>query len=190
MHVIGTAEGVQRAFSRSAAGLQPYEDDYSFWNAIPTGVDPTQAPAGQDNFYGYCATAPIAPEGGWTDEAKKQAGQAIVNKFAKFYDGVEELELGRQVATNDDFALRGHMTAGNLVHVDMILSRGGPLRPARGLGGYSTPIDGLYLTGAGTHPGGGITGAPGYMTAREYLRNKHSAGAGLGQRARQLIRAS
>jgi phytoene dehydrogenase-like protein len=188
MHVIGTAEGVQRAFARSAAGLQPYEDDYSFWNAIPTGVDPTQAPAGHDNFYGYCATAPIAPEGGWTDEAKQQAGQAIVNKFAKFYDGIEELELGRQVATNDDFAVRGNMTAGNLVHVDMILSRGGPLRPARGLGGYSTPIDGLYLTGAGTHPGGGITGAPGYMTAREYLRDKQSAGARLGQRARQLIR--
>jgi phytoene dehydrogenase-like protein len=188
MHVIGTAEGVQRAFNRSAAGLLPYEDDYSFWNAIPTGVDPTQAPEGQDNFYGYCATAPMTPEGGWTEELKRQAGQSIVNKFAQFYDGVEELELGRQVQTNEDFAQRGHMTEGNLVHVDMILSRGGPLRPARGLGGYATPIEGLYLTGAGTHPGGGITGAPGYMTAREYLRDT-STGTGVRGRVRQLISA-
>jgi phytoene dehydrogenase-like protein len=187
MHVIGTAEGVQRAFARSSAGLLPYEDDYSFWNAIPTGVDPTQAPEGQDNFYGYVATAPIEPEGGWTEEKKHEAGQLIVNKFAKFYDGIEELELGRQVATNEEFAARGNVTAGNLVHVDMILSRGGPYRPARGLGGYTTPIDGLYLTGAGTHPGGGITGAPGYMTAREYLRNERRARTSSLQRARQLV---
>jgi phytoene dehydrogenase-like protein len=177
MHVIGTSEGVQRAFARSQAGLLPYEDDFSFWNAIPTGVDPSQAPDGQDNFYGYCATAPLEAEGGWTPEIKRELGQRVVNKFAKFYDGVEELELGRQVATNDDFAMRGNMTEGNLVHVDMILSRGGPLRPAAGLGGYSTPITALYLTGAGTHPGGGITGAPGYMTAREYVRDQKLASA-------------
>jgi phytoene dehydrogenase-like protein len=186
MHVIGTAEGVQRAFARSLAGLHPYEDDYSMWTAIPTGVDASQAPAGQDNFYGYVATAPIDPEGGWTEESKRNAGQAVVNKLAKFYDGVEELELGRQVATNEDFARRGNMTAGNLTHVDMILSRGGPFRPARGLGGYLTPIEGLYLTGAGTHPGGGITGAPGYMTAREYLHHTRSGR----RRARQVVRAS
>lgn len=186
MHVIGTAEGVQRAFARSSAGLQPYDDDYSFWTAIPTGVDPTQAPPGQDNFYGYVATAPIEPEGGWTEDKKRAAGQSVVNKLAQFYDHLEELELGRQVATNEDFAARGNMTAGNLTHVDMILSRGGPNRPARGLGGYLTPIAGLYLTGAGTHPGGGITGAPGYMTAREVIRDQRRAAGRLGARARQL----
>jgi phytoene dehydrogenase-like protein len=172
MHVIGTSEGVQRAFARSAAGLMPYEDDFSMWNAIPTGADPSQAPDGQDNFYGYVATAPLELEGGWTGEARQGAGQAVVNKLAKFYDGVEELELGRQVATNRDFTDRANMTAGNLTHVDMILSRAGPLRPARGLAGYITPIESLYLSGAGSHPGGGITGGPGYMTAREYLRNR------------------
>ena len=187
MHVIGTADGVQRAFARSQAGLLPYEDDFSFWTAIPTGVDPSQAPEGQDNFYGYVATAPMEVEGGWTDEVKRELGQRVVNKFAKFYDGVEELELGRQVATNDDFAARGNMTAGNLTHVDMILSRGGPYRPASGLGGYATPIPGLYLTGAGTHPGGGITGAPGYMTAREYIRNQKLARSR--NRVRQLAGA-
>jgi phytoene dehydrogenase-like protein len=80
------------------------------------------------------------------------------------------------------------MTAGNLTHVDMIMSRGGPYRPARGLGGYVTPIAGLYLTGAGTHPGGGITGAPGYMTAREYLRDSKAAVGGARQRAHQLVK--
>jgi phytoene dehydrogenase-like protein len=172
MHVIGTSEGVARAFARSAAGLQPYEEDYSMWTGIMTGADPSQAPAGQDNFYGYVATAPMRPEGGWTPEAKAAAGQAVVNKLTGFFDGMVELELGRSVTVNEDFAQRGHMTLGNLTHTDMILSRGGPFRPARGLGGYTTPIESLYLCGAGTHPGGGITGGPGYMTAREYLRNE------------------
>jgi phytoene dehydrogenase-like protein len=176
MHVLATEDGIERAFARSGAGLVPHEDDFSMWNVIPTGVDPSQAPAGQDNFYCYLAVAPYAPPGGWEarDAAgmtlRDRAGQAVVNKLAKFYDGIEVLELGRQVLTNEDFASLGGATGGNITHVDMVLSRGGPRRPARGLAGYRTPVDGLFLGGSGSHPSGGITGAPGYMAAREVLR--------------------
>jgi phytoene dehydrogenase-like protein len=62
------------------------------------------------------------------------------------------------------------------------------MRPARGFGGYRTPIDGLWLTGAGTHPGGGITGAPGYVAARALLRERASSGRGaMLDRARALV---
>ena len=47
----------------------------------------------------------------------------------------------------------------------------GPLRPARGFGGFSTPVRGLYLAGAGCHPGAAVTGTPGYLGAREALRD-------------------
>lgn len=173
MHVLATEAGIERAFARSAAGLVPHEDDFSMWNVIPTGVDPSQAPEGQDNFYCYLAVAPYRPEGGW-ERVKQDAGQAVVNKLAKFYDGVAELELGRQVLTNEDIGRLTGATGGNITHVDMVLSRSGPLRPARGLAGYSTPIGGLFLGSAGSHPGGGITGAPGYMAARELLRGPGS----------------
>jgi phytoene dehydrogenase-like protein len=158
------------------------------WNVIPTGADPSQAPPGQDNFYCYLAAAPYTPEGGWDAmdatrrTVRERAGQAAVNKLAKFYDGVEDLEIGRQVLTNDDFGRLGRVTGGNITHVNMTLSRGGPRRPARGLAGYRTPVENLFLGGSGCHPSGGITGAPGYMAAREVLR---AAGRGLRSTRRQ-----
>ncbi|MGQ0465014.1 MAG: phytoene desaturase family protein [Sporichthyaceae bacterium] len=180
MHVLATEDGIERAFARSAAGLLPHSDDFSMWNVIPTGTDPGQAPAGQDNFYCYLAVAPYEVEGGWDTPdttgvtLRQHAGDAVVAKLARFYDGVETLELGRRVLTNSDFAALVGASGGNITHVDMVLSRGGPRRPARGLAGYRTPVAGLYLGGSGSHPSGGITGAPGYMAAREILRDARS----------------
>lgn len=176
MHVVATEHGIERAFARSKAGLIPHDDDWSMWNVIPTGNDPSQAPAGQDNFYCYLAVAPYEPEQPWDapdDEGKtfrERAGDSVVRKLASFYEGVEQLELGRQVLTNEDFEREVGASGGNITHVDMVLSRGGPRRPALGLSGYSTPVEGLFLGGSGSHPSGGITGAPGYMVAREITR--------------------
>ncbi len=176
MHVLATEHGIERAFARSAAGLLPHPDDFTMWNVIPTGVDPSQAPAGQDNFYCYLAVAPQEVEGGWDHPDasgvtnRQQLGNAAVAKLARFYDGVETLEIGRRVLTNEDFERLVGASGGSITHVDMTLSRGGPRRPARGLAGYRTPVDGLFLGGSGSHPSGGITGAPGFMAAREVLR--------------------
>jgi phytoene dehydrogenase-like protein len=167
-HMIGTEEGQERAFARCGAGLLPDEDDYSMWNAILTGLDPSQGPEGQDSLYIW-AIVPYAPLDGWKN-VKDEAAQAIVNRAAQFYAGAAELELGRQVRTNEDIAELKNATGGCVLHCDFSLSRFGPLRPALGLGGYRTPIEGLYLGGAGSHPGGGVTGMPGYLSAREILR--------------------
>ncbi|MFC7504971.1 phytoene desaturase family protein [Nocardioides sp. CPCC 206347] len=181
MHVLATEDGIERAFARSKAGLLPYDDDWSMWNVIPTGNDQSQAPDGQDNFYCYLAVAPYAPEEPWDAAGpdgvtlRERAGNSVVAKLAKFYDGVETLEIGRQVLNNEDFAREVGATGGNITHVDMVLSRGGPRRPVRGLAGYEMPVPGLYLGASGAHPSGGITGAPGYMVAREVLRRPISA---------------
>jgi phytoene dehydrogenase-like protein len=173
-HMIGTEAGIERAFADSGAGLVPDEDDFSLWPVITTAADPSQAPDGQDSLYIYVATAPHAPKGGW-DQNRDRAGQAIVRKASRYYGGLEDLEIGRQVLTNQDIGERVHATGGNVTHVDMVLGRAGPLRPARGLGGHRTPVEGLFLSGAGTHPGGGITGAPGYLGARAILRSLRRA---------------
>jgi len=176
MHVLATEDGIERAFARSKAGLIPHDDDWSMWNVIPTGNDPSQAPAGQDNFYCYLAVAPYEPETPWDEPGadgktfREHAGDSVVAKLSTFYEGVEQLEIGRQVLTNEDFEREVGASGGNITHVDMVLSRGGPRRPARGLSGYSTPVAGLFLGGSGSHPSGGITGAPGYMAAREITR--------------------
>jgi len=169
-HWIGTPDGLERSFARSAAGLVPYESDWASWNCIPTALDPSQGPAGQDSLYVWVCAAPAEPEGGWEGGLKEKAGQSILNKMSEFYGGLTELEIGRQVQSNEDVAEKRRCPGGHLTHVDFGLNRIGPLRPARGLGGYRTPVPGLYLGASGSHPGGGVTGVPGYNSAREILR--------------------
>jgi phytoene dehydrogenase-like protein len=169
-HIVGTEVGIEKAFARSAAGLLPESKDYSLWPVIPTAADRSQAPDGQDTLYLYSAVSPYRPLEGW-EKLKARAGDDIIDLASTFYDGLNTLEIGRQVLTNEDIARSAHPTGGNITHVDMVLGRLGPLRPARGLAGFRTPVEGLYIGSAGCHPGGGITGAPGYLSAREILRN-------------------
>ncbi|MCX2929975.1 NAD(P)/FAD-dependent oxidoreductase [Mycobacterium sp. CVI_P3] len=169
-HMIGTEAGMRRLFAKSAAGLLPNAEELSLWPVIPTALDPTQAPPGQDTVYLYCAVVPYAPDGGW-DSAKDKFAETVLDAAALYYGGLRDLEIGRQVLTNDDIAKRTHACGGNVAHVDMVLSRSGPLRPARGLGGYTTPVEGLYLGSSGSHPGGGITGGPGYLAARKVIKD-------------------
>jgi phytoene dehydrogenase-like protein len=164
-HTIGTESGIDRTFKRSGAGLDPLAGEFSIWPVIPTAMDPSQAPDGQDTLYLYVAVAPY-------EIADKEAfANAVVETATEYYDGIEELEIGRQVLSNADIGQRVHATGGNITHVVMSIGRAGPFRPAKGLGGYVTPVAGLFLSGAGTHPGGGITGGPGYNAAKEVLRS-------------------
>jgi phytoene dehydrogenase-like protein len=186
-HTIGTEAAMERTFARSGAGLLPADGEFSLWPVIPTALDTSQAPDGQDTLYLYVAVAPYRLQGGW-EHGKDALGRAVVSQAAEYYDGLEELEIGRQVLTNDDIGRLTHSTGGNVTHVDMTLGRAGPLRPARGFSGYRTPVEGLFLTGAGTHPGGGITGAPGYAAAREVLRaTGRTSRSGAVTRARALV---
>jgi phytoene dehydrogenase-like protein len=167
--LIGTEEGVERGYRRAAAGLLPALEDIGFYNTIPTGADPSQAPDGQDTLYLIAVTSPSEPEGGWTPEIKQQAVAGTVARASHFYGGIEQLEIGRSSFTNAEMA--AEIGAASQAHVDWILNRMGPLRPARGFGGFRTPVDGLYLAGAGSHPGAAVTGTPGYLGAREALRD-------------------
>jgi phytoene dehydrogenase-like protein len=169
-HMIGTEAGMRRLFAKSAAGLLPDPEELSLWPVIPTALDPTQAPPGQDTLYLYCAVVPYSPDGGW-DGARDKFTEAVLEAAGLYYDGLDDLEIGRQVLTNADIAERTHASGGNVAHVDMVLSRSGPLRPALGLGGYATPVEGLYLGSSGSHPGGGITGGPGYLSAQKVIKD-------------------
>jgi phytoene dehydrogenase-like protein len=168
-HLIGTEAGVERAYRRAAAGLLPNTEDIGFYNTIPTGADPSQAPDGQDTLYLIAVTSPAQPEKGWTKATRKRAVDDAVTKAQEFYDGLDTLEIGRSTFTNAEMG--AEVGASSQAHVDWILNRMGPLRPARGFGGFKTPVEGLYLAGAGSHPGAAVTGTPGYLGAREAIRD-------------------
>ena len=168
-HIIGTPESGRRACARAAAGLLPEPEGLGFWNVIPTAVDPSQAPLGQDTLYVSCETMPARPEVGWA-QAKDDAADAVMKRMSEFYGGITDLEIDRLVETPDECGDRTGGPNGCYWHVDMVPGRLGGLRPVQGLGGYATPITGLYLGGAGSHPGGGVTGLPGRLAATEVLR--------------------
>jgi phytoene dehydrogenase-like protein len=168
-HLIGTSDGVERGYRRAAAGLLPAIEDIGFYNAIPTAADPSQAPEGEDTLYVIAVTSPAEPEGGWTEPIRAQVVEDAVTRARDFYGGLDELEIGRSDFTNAQMA--AEVGAASQAHVDWIINRMGPLRPARGFGGFSTPLDGLYLAGAGSHPGAAVTGTPGYLGAQTAIRD-------------------
>jgi phytoene dehydrogenase-like protein len=99
-----------------------------------------------------------------------RAADQMLKDAAQYYTGIDELEIGRHVLTGPRIEERFWAQEGNIFHVDPVLLRHGPLRPAQGFGGYRTPVPGLYLSGAGTHPTAGICGIPGQLAAREVLK--------------------
>jgi phytoene dehydrogenase-like protein len=167
-HLVGSFEQIQRAFADAASGR--LAAPMPFVGLVSTEADPSLAPAGQDTLYIWSGWTPHDPPGGW-DELAEPAAKALTDHAASFYDGIEELAIGRHVEAWPELATRTRVPDGNILHVDGTLLRQGPLRPALGFGGYRTPVPGLYLTGAGTHPGGSVSGIPGQLAARVLLRD-------------------
>lgn len=163
----GTFDEQVNAAEQVAAGRMP--DFLPYTITVPTAVDPSQAPEGQDTVYIYAAPVPFSPPEPW-NVLGKRASDAVVQDAGQYLDGLGELEIARSVEAWPGIAERTLATNGSWHHVDIGLMHMGPLRPAIGLAGYRTPVGGLYLTGAGTHPGSGISGMPGKLTARTVLK--------------------
>ena len=102
----------------------------------------------------------------------------------------DTLEIGRTVLGGPDLEARFNAPAGNVYHVDPLPSRFGPLKPALGLGSYRTPVGGFYLSGAGTHPVGGVCGLPGKLAAQTLLREERTGGGSPIRRLRSVDRGA
>jgi phytoene dehydrogenase-like protein len=107
-------------------------------------------------------------EGTWDDARETLASRAIA-QIERFAPGFESTIVGTRVITPLDLERDWGLTEGNLFHGAMNADHLFSARPLPGFGDYRTPISGLYLCGAGTHPGGGVTGAPGHNGARAVL---------------------
>jgi phytoene dehydrogenase-like protein len=114
------------------------------------------------------APAPVHARGGW-DDARAAASERLVDEVGETLPAIRDLELGRFVESPADLSRRTGTVNGCLYHVDHVPTRMGPLRPALGAGRHRTPISRLYLSGAGTHPSGGVSGLPGKLVATRLL---------------------
>lgn len=138
---------------------------------ISSNADDSLAPAGKHILTCFVQYVPYhLREGNW-DEKREALGDRVVKKIAEYAPNVPNSILARQVLTPLDLERTYGLTEGNIFHGDLRLEQLFFMRPVSGWSQYRTPIDGLYLCGAGAHPGGGVTGAPGHNAAQQVLRD-------------------
>ncbi|MBE9049380.1 NAD(P)/FAD-dependent oxidoreductase [Nostocales cyanobacterium LEGE 11386] len=171
---------VEKAHSDCVQGKIP-DDDPSMYLVMPTALDPSMAPTGKHTAwieffapYNITDAAGTGLKGtGWTDELKNQVADQVIDKLAHYSPNLQHSIIARHVESPAELAERLGFYRGNYYHLDMTLEQMLCFRPLPELANYKTPIDNLYLTGAGTHPGGAISGLPGRNCARVFLQEKH-----------------
>jgi phytoene dehydrogenase-like protein len=138
---------------------------------VSSNADASLAPAGKHILTCFVQYVPYhLREGNW-DDKRELLGDRVVNKIAEYAPNVPGAILARQVLTPLDLERTYGLTEGNIFHGDLRLEQLFFMRPVPGWSQYRTPIEGLYLCGAGAHPGGGVTGAPGRNAAHQALRD-------------------
>ena len=128
---------------------------------VSSNADDSLAPPGKHILTCFVQYVPYhLREGNW-DEKRELLGDRVVRKIAEYAPNVPGAIVARQVLTPLDLERTYGLTEGNIFHGDLRLEQLFFMRPVPGWSQYRTPVDGLYLCGAGAHPGGGVTGAPG-----------------------------
>ncbi len=136
---------------------------------IPTAYDDSIAPSGKHLMGIFLQYTPYRlVEADW-HTAKDKYADKVMDLVEEYAPGFKNLVLARQVLSPLDLEEIFGLTGGNIFHGEMDVGQLFFLRPVPGWARYRTPIRGLYLCGSGTHPGGGVMGAPGYNAAREIL---------------------
>ena len=144
---------------------------------IPSMVDDSLAPPGQHVASLFCQQfAPMLPDGRSWDDEREAAADLIIATVDKYAPNFKASVIARQIHSPLDLERKFGLVAGDIMHGNMTLDQLWSARPMLGHGSYRGPIRGLYMCGAGTHPGGGVTGAPGHNAAREILRDRSLVG--------------
>jgi len=142
---------------------------------IPSTVDDSLAPEGQHVASLFCQQfAPELPDGRDWDAEEGNAADTIIDTVEAYAPGFRASILGRQILSPKGLERKFGLVGGDIMHGNMSLDQLWSARPVLGHGSYRGPIKGLYMCGAGAHPGGGVTGAPGHNAAHVILRDKRS----------------
>jgi phytoene dehydrogenase-like protein len=169
IHIGPDLDSLERAFDDAKYGgisKRPYLDV-----TIPTIADPRLAPPGQHVMSVYVQYTPYRLKGGDWKAGAEAVATSVLATLEEYAPGLRSLVVGRQVLTPKDLEDTYGLTGGHPSHGEPALDQLFLARPLLGWGRYRTPVPGLYLCGAGTHPGGGVSGGPGQNAAREILKD-------------------
>ena len=140
---------------------------------IPSTVDDSLAPEGRHVASLFCQQfAPELPEGRSWDEERDAAADTILDTVEGYAPGFRASIIAHQIHSPLDLERKFGLVGGDIMHGNMTLDQLWSARPVLGHGSYRGPIAGLYMCGAGTHPGGGVTGAPGHNAAYAILEDR------------------
>ncbi len=136
---------------------------------IPTTKDPTLAPEGKHIMTCFTQYVPYAPHGSSWQEQRDVLADRVMATIESYAPGFSSSVLHRQVVTPQDMEDTYGLLGGNIFHGELSLDQLFTGRPSPLVADYRTPVHGLYLCGSGSHPGGGVMGAPGRNGARAVL---------------------
>jgi phytoene dehydrogenase-like protein len=169
IHLGPEIDYLERAFDAAKYGefsKEPYLDI-----TIPTLSDQSLAPAGKHVMSIQCQFTPYKlRDGDWNSRGQEFA-DTVINHLATFAPGLKDLIVSGQVITPSDLEQAYGLNQGHIHHGEQALDQFFTFRPLIGFAQYRTPLKRLYLCGAGTHPGGGVTGMPGANAAREIVKD-------------------
>src|SRR6266550_7516819 len=170
IHISPTMEYIERAYDDAKYGRPSQHPIIEA--TIPSALDDTLAPPGKYVMSMFTQYFPysLAPGLSLAEEKEKYADRCfdLMNQYAPNF---KRSVIARQILSPVDLEQRFGLTGGNIMQGVMSLSSLSFMRPLAGYADYRTPVKGLYLCGAATHPGGGVMGACGYNAAREIVRD-------------------
>jgi phytoene dehydrogenase-like protein len=143
--------------------------------SVPTVSDVSLAPAGQHVMSIYVHCVPRHLRGISADEAREALWRSVMRTIEPHLPGLSTLVLHRELLLPEDLEQRWGFRGGHIFHGEPTLDQSWVARPQLGWSRYQTPVDGLFLASAGTHPGGGLTGMSGLLAAKRvagYVRGK------------------
>ncbi|HEX7061878.1 MAG TPA: NAD(P)/FAD-dependent oxidoreductase [Woeseiaceae bacterium] len=179
-----THDPVQRSLFTLAPSLQEAEDSYNaarrgalpdvLWVdcVVASNVDPGLATDDRHVMTCFVQYVPYRLAQGDWNARREELGDRVTQTISRYAPNVPRAVIARKVLTPLDLEQTFGITEGNIFHGDLSLDQLFLMRPLPGWARYRTPIERLYLCGAGTHPGGGVTGAPGYNAARQILAER------------------
>jgi len=169
IHIGPDIDYLEHAFDASKYGNfspEPYMDI-----CIPSLTDPSLAPSGAHVMSIHVQFAPYQLKAGDWDSRSEELADTVVNVLSNYAPNIKSLIVAGQLMTPLDLERTYGLSGGQIHHGEMALDQLFAFRPLIGWARYRTPIAGLYLCGAGTHPGGGVTGMPGANAAREIVKD-------------------
>ncbi|KAL9464487.1 hypothetical protein AB3S75_002150 [Citrus x aurantiifolia] len=140
---------------------------------VPSSLDKTISPPGKHVVSLFTQYTPYKPsDGSWEDPTYRESyTQKCFSLIDEYAPGFSSSVIGYDLLTPPDLERKFGLTGGNIFHGAMGLDSLFLMRPVKGWSGYRTPVRGLYLCGSGSHPGGGVMGAPGRNAAHVVLQD-------------------